>query len=78
MQVVGLHGVKTDVDRGLIMIKGAVPGSKGGWVYLKDAVKRALPADAPMPGSFVAPGAAVAAEAPAEAPEADAVKETEE
>ncbi len=69
-----LEVVKTDPDRGLIMIKGAVPGSKGGWVYLKDAVKKALPADAPQPGSFVAPGGV----AEAEAPEAEAVKETEE
>jgi len=36
-----LQVVKTDTDRGLIMIKGAVPGSKGGWVTIKDAVKKA-------------------------------------
>ena len=35
-----LEVVKTDVARGLIMIKGAVPGSKGGWVTVKDAVKK--------------------------------------
>ena len=35
-----LQVVKTDVDRGLIMIKGAVPGSKGGWVTVKDAIDR--------------------------------------
>ena len=35
-----LQVVRTDVDRGLIMIKGAVPGSKGGWVTVKDAVKK--------------------------------------
>jgi large subunit ribosomal protein L3 len=32
--------IKTDLDRGLIMVKGAVPGSKGGWVTVKDAVKK--------------------------------------
>jgi large subunit ribosomal protein L3 len=47
-----LRVVKTDADRGLIMIRGAVPGSKGGWVLLRDAVKRALPDTAPMPGAF--------------------------
>jgi large subunit ribosomal protein L3 len=36
-----LQVVKTDVELGIIMIKGAVPGSKGGWVTIKDAVKKA-------------------------------------
>ena len=44
--------VKTDVARGLLMIRGAVPGSKGGWVYVRDAVKKAIPDKAPKPGSF--------------------------
>ena len=44
--------MKTDVHRGLIMIRGAVPGAKGGWVLLRDAVKRALPDEAPKPGAF--------------------------
>ena len=47
-----LQVVKTDADRGLIMIKGAVPGSKGGWVTIKDAVKKAAPADLPMPAGL--------------------------
>jgi large subunit ribosomal protein L3 len=47
-----LRVVKTDVERGLIMIRGAVPGAKGGWVLLRDAVKRALPNDVPKPGAF--------------------------
>ena len=38
-----LQVVRTDSDRGLIMVKGSVPGSKGGWVTIKDAVKKALP-----------------------------------
>jgi len=44
--------VKTDVERGLLMIRGAVPGSKGGWVIVRDAVKKAAHKDAPMPGAF--------------------------
>jgi len=47
--------VKTDPERGLILIKGAVPGSKGGWVLVNDAVKKSLPEDAPLPGKFKAP-----------------------
>ena len=43
--------VKTDVMRGLIMVKGAVPGSKGGWVLLRDAAKRPLPEGVPMPAA---------------------------
>jgi len=38
-----LEVVRTDIDRGLIMIKGAVPGSKGGWVTVKDSVKKKAP-----------------------------------
>ena len=38
-----LQVVRTDADRGLIMVKGAVPGSKGGWVTIKDAVKKPVP-----------------------------------
>ncbi len=48
-----LEVMKTDAERGLIMVRGAVPGSKGGWVRISDAVKKALPDDAPMPGSFI-------------------------
>ena len=44
--------VKTDKDRGLIYVKGAVPGSAGSWVLLTDAVKSALPDEAPKPGAF--------------------------
>lgn len=66
-----LEVVRTDADRGLILIKGAVPGPKGGWVLIKDAVKRALPEDAPKPaalkvGAKEEKEAAPAQEAPAE------------
>ena len=60
-----LQVVRTDADRGLIMIKGAVPGSKGGWVTVKDAVKKPEAKDAPRPAairSAQAPAAEVAAE----------------
>jgi large subunit ribosomal protein L3 len=67
-----LRVVQTDLSRGLILVEGAVPGVKGGWIYVRDAVKRALPADAPKPGKFRLAGTAdqaVAAVAPAaEAP----------
>ena len=41
-----------DADRGLIMVEGAVPGAKGGWILVRDAAKRALPKEAPKPGKF--------------------------
>ena len=44
--------VRTDSDRGLIMVKGAVPGSKGGWVTIKDATKKPIMDGAPVPGSL--------------------------
>ncbi len=59
---------RVDAERGLIMIKGAVPGSEGGYVKVSDAVKKALHADAPRPGGFRAAGAAPAAEAIPDAP----------
>ena len=41
-----LRVVQTDVERGLILVEGAVPGAKGGWITVRDAVKKALPKDA--------------------------------
>jgi len=64
-----LQVVKTDAERGLIMIKGAVPGSKGGWVTIKDAVKKPLPENVPFPAALRSTEAP-AAEAPAEGGEA--------
>ncbi len=62
-----LRVVQTDVERGLVLVEGAVPGSKGGWIMVRDAVKKPLPKEAPKPGKFrVAGGEAAAAEAPAE------------
>jgi len=47
-----LKVVQTDVERGLILVEGAVPGAKGGWITVRDAIKKALPKDAPQPGKF--------------------------
>ncbi|RED17880.1 50S ribosomal protein L3 [Pontivivens insulae] len=70
-----LEVVKTDSDRGLIMVKGAVPGSKGGWVTIKDAVKKALPDNVILPAALRS-AAEEAAKAAAEA-EAAAAAEAE-
>ncbi len=63
-----LKVVRTDVDRGLILVEGAVPGAKGGWITVRDAVKRKLPKEAPKPGKFKL---SEAAEAKAEEPKSD-------
>jgi large subunit ribosomal protein L3 len=47
-----LQVVAADEDRGLILIKGGLPGSKGSWISLKDAVKKALPNDVPYPAGL--------------------------
>ena len=62
-----LEVVSTDDDRGLILVKGAVPGSKGGWVLVRDAVKKVSPEGLPFPAQLLG-GAeeAPAEEAPAE------------
>ena len=72
-----LEVVKTDSARGLIMVKGAVPGSKGGWVTVKDAVKKPFPADAILPAALksAADEAAKAAEEAAAAAAAEAEAE---
>jgi large subunit ribosomal protein L3 len=63
-----LKVVQTDVARGLILVEGAVPGAKGGWITVRDAVKKALPKEAPQPGAFrLAEGATAPAEAAAPA-----------
>jgi large subunit ribosomal protein L3 len=43
---------RVDVERGLILVKGAVPGSEGGYVKIRDSIKKALPQGAPMPGGI--------------------------
>ena len=46
--------VRTDVEQGLLLIKGAIPGADGGWVLVRDAVKRKQPDGLPYPGSVKA------------------------
>ena len=65
-----LKVVQTDVARGLILVEGAVPGAKGGWITVRDAVKKALPDGVPKPGAFKVAGGESAAPA-AEPPAAD-------
>jgi large subunit ribosomal protein L3 len=48
----GLEIVMTDLERDLLFVKGSVPGSKGGWLLVADAVKQSRPADAPYPAGL--------------------------
>ncbi|MDE0209724.1 MAG: 50S ribosomal protein L3 [Boseongicola sp. SB0667_bin_21] len=68
-----LQVVRTDADRGLIMVKGAVPGSKGGWVTINDAVKKPVPDNVILPAALKS-DAAAAARAAEEAAEAAAAE----
>ncbi len=70
--VQNLRVVSTDDERGLILIKGAVPGSKGGWVLVTDAVKKRLPDEAPFPAGLRGAGAAADAEPEPETAQAEA------
>ncbi|WP_136636893.1 50S ribosomal protein L3 [Pseudooceanicola onchidii] len=79
-----LQVIKTDSERGLIMVKGAVPGTKGGWVTVKDAVKKPFPENAILPAALrsaaeearkAAEEAAAQAEAEAKAAEEAAAAE---
>src|SRR5579862_7031524 len=47
-----LEVVAADAERGVLMIKGSVPGSAGGWVLVRDAVKRKAPQDLPFPAAL--------------------------
>jgi large subunit ribosomal protein L3 len=47
-----LKVMQTDVARGLILVEGAVPGVNGGWITVRDAVKKKLPDGVPKPGKF--------------------------
>jgi large subunit ribosomal protein L3 len=61
-----LKVMQTDVERGLILVEGAVPGVKGGWITVRDAVKKKLPEGVPKPGKFKLAETASAAAAKAE------------
>jgi large subunit ribosomal protein L3 len=67
-----LEVVRTDDENGLILVKGAVPGSAGGYVLINDAVKRALPEGLPFPAALKGEGGNVPAD---EAPADEAVEE---
>jgi len=58
---------RVDAERGLILVKGSVPGTEGTFVRIRDAVKATLPAEAPKPGAFKSSGQPVGEEAPVEA-----------
>jgi large subunit ribosomal protein L3 len=62
-----LKVAQIDVERGLIMIAGAVPGAKGGWITVRDAIKKKMPKELPKPGKFREAAAAAAPAAKAEA-----------
>src|ERR1700674_5825495 len=72
-----LKVMQTDVARGLIMVEGAVPGVKGGWITVRDAVKKRLPDGVPKPGKFKLSdsASAVSAAAATEEPAAAEAKE---
>jgi large subunit ribosomal protein L3 len=57
-----LEVVASDADQGLVLVKGAVPGARQGWVLVRDAVKRVLPEGAPFPAAIRGNAAAEAAE----------------
>ena len=63
-----LEVVATDAGRGIILIKGAVPGAKGGLVLVLDAKKKPLPDGVPFPAAILGAGAPDAAAAAEEAP----------
>ncbi len=65
---------QTDVERGLILVEGAVPGVKGGWIMVRDAVKKQLPNGVPKPGKFKLADAAPAAKTDQPPPAAEAVQ----
>jgi large subunit ribosomal protein L3 len=69
--------VSTDLDRGLILVRGAVPGSKGAWILVRDAVKEALPDNAPKPAGLRALAVDEAANIEAAMSDAEVAQATE-
>ena len=70
--VQNLQVVSTDPEAGVILVRGAVPGAKGGWVFVRDAVKRTLPEGIPLPGAVRKPAVDATPEAPVDETPADA------
>src|SRR5205814_288253 len=60
-----LEVIAADAERGVLMIKGSVPGSPGGYVLVKDAVKRKAPVELPFPAAFREGAAAEGPQEPA-------------
>lgn len=73
-----LKVVSTDVERGIIMVKGAVPGSRGGFVLISDAVKKAAPEGLPFPASLRGQADVPSNEAPAEEAQSEPATPAEE
>ena len=73
VSVQNLQVVQVDAERGLILVKGAVPGARSGWVLVRDAVKKPLPAEAPQPAALK-----VVQSAPAEEADPQATEQKEE
>jgi large subunit ribosomal protein L3 len=69
---------RVDAERNLILVKGAVPGSEGSYVKIRDAVKSALPAGAPKPAGVRKSGAQASAPAAEEAPAQEPAAEGQE
>jgi large subunit ribosomal protein L3 len=57
--VQNLEVIGIDQERGLLLVRGAVPGARGGYVRVTDAIKRALPQEAPYPAGVVTAGAPI-------------------
>jgi len=71
-----LEVVRTDVARGLIFVKGSVPGAKNGWLMVRDAVKHPVPSEAPFPGALKSDNDAVIEEEVIVTAEVEAVADT--
>jgi len=63
--VLNLRVISIDVENGLIAVEGAVPGSKNSWITVRDAIKKPLPKEVPMPAGLKAAAKAVSKEEPA-------------
>ena len=78
--VQNLQIVESDDERGVLLVRGAVPGPKGGWVLVRDAIKMDLPDGVPFPAGLKSAAPAAADEPEAEsaedAPAGDAASET--